>query len=707
MLVTALPNPVTAKPTSAIAKPPAPADGAFGATLTAAIANPSPVRNALRSEKRIVPKSDPGPDSKAISKSDAQQEVQSGILSGANTEAKSTSKISSKSGVSFTSQPAPKSSSKSGTDSDSDSDPHAASNKTPLVAEPSVTVAVPPAANNIADAIDNLPLPTQLLAMPMPEPAAAASGALSNAPAFQPAAPAPIGPDNAHSEVNTTAIGLETRKLNLSPGGMGADAKARLATAPHMGPLPGTNQTASELAVAAPSAPMPGGADSPAEIAAARGQFLSQLSDSAPQTVEASSAQPLTSSNFAVTGSANDTDAKTMPQAVIAPQGPAPQPPLPDATQQNSEAPLPPVASVAVAAASSPAALQPYASEAPALRIDPTVSVFSLTSSAPAPKSPLPGTQPSPASDPTSATQPPSHKSDRPADSESIHPPIRVSLDPAPSASASSDTGAPPPPQTPTLSETASVNGALPAAPNTNDAPPDQSNVDALPPAATDQKTVAEPVASGLKKSVTLPPDAAFSHDASRPSVPDRDPGVAVVTPSSSTAPQSGSQVKADQTSELPKTQQMLDSAPTAPAAPPSGRFIPTAANDVQMHVGIRTTAFGAVEIHTTVVQNQVGIAIHGERGLAHWFSSEVPNLESGLNDHRLNLTAVDFGSDRSGVQTATSFQHGQPRQNSSQTTGFPAAFGDQDAASESNTTDFLPSDLTVRPAGTRVSIRV
>ena len=125
------------------------------------------------------------------------------------------------------------------------------------------------------------------------------------------------------------------------------------------------------------------------------------------------------------------------------------------------------------------------------------------------------------------------------------------------------------------------------------------------------------------------------------------------------------------------------------------------------MHVGIRTTAFGSVEIHTTVVQNQVGIAIQGERGLAHWFSSEVPNLESGLKDHRLNLTAVDFGSDRSGVQTATGFQHGQARQNFSQTAGSAAAFGDQDTPAESNATELLPSDLAIRPAGSRVSIRV
>ena len=151
----------------------------------------------------------------------------------------------------------------------------------------------------------------------------------------------------------------------------------------------------------------------------------------------------------------------------------------------------------------------------------------------------------------------------------------------------------------------------------------------------------------------------------------------------------------------------MLDSAPTAPTTPSNARLTPTTSGDLQMHVGIRTDAFGAVEIHTVVQQSQVGITVHGDRDLARWFSSEVPSIASGLKDQRLNLTAVDFSNRRSGVQTATSFQHGQPRQNFSQTTGSPAAFGDQDAASESNTTELSPSDLSVRPAGTHVSIHV
>jgi len=166
-------------------------------------------------------------------------------------------------------------------------------------------------------------------------------------------------------------------------------------------------------------------------------------------------------------------------------------------------------------------------------------------------------------------------------------------------------------------------------------------------------------------------------------------------------------EVRSDAAPELPKTHQMLDS---APPAPPPAPIAPNPTADVQMnaqmHVGIRTDAFGAVDIHTVVQQSQVGITVHADRDLAHWFSSEVPGLESGLNKSHLNLTAVDFDNGRSGVQTATSFQHGQPRQHFSETPGSQSpALPDQDTAPESTIVDILPSDLSVGPALTRVSI--
>jgi len=153
----------------------------------------------------------------------------------------------------------------------------------------------------------------------------------------------------------------------------------------------------------------------------------------------------------------------------------------------------------------------------------------------------------------------------------------------------------------------------------------------------------------------------------------------------------------------------MLDSAPPASPTPPISPDPAAAAQmNAQMHVGIRTEAFGAVEIHTVFQQSQVGITVHADRDIAHWFSSELPGLESGLNKNHLNLTAVDFDNGRSGIQTATSSQHGQSQRHFSETPGSQSAVPpDQDTASEPAAADILTSDLSIGPAKTHVSIHV
>jgi len=130
------------------------------------------------------------------------------------------------------------------------------------------------------------------------------------------------------------------------------------------------------------------------------------------------------------------------------------------------------------------------------------------------------------------------------------------------------------------------------------------------------------------------------------------------------------------------------------------------------MHVGVRTDAFGSVEIHTVVQQSQVGITVHSDRDIARWFTSEVPGLESGLNSNHLNLTAVNFDHARSGVQTSTAFQQGQPRQNSPQTPTAPsvpvsANSPEKDTSPQPALADILPSGLSAGPALTHVSILV
>jgi hypothetical protein len=160
---------------------------------------------------------------------------------------------------------------------------------------------------------------------------------------------------------------------------------------------------------------------------------------------------------------------------------------------------------------------------------------------------------------------------------------------------------------------------------------------------------------------------------------------------------------------ELLLAHQMLDSASIAPTNDPAlaGAHLPSDSAALQMHLGVHTNAFGNIEIHTVVEQSQVGVTIHGDRDLARWFNSEVGGLETGLKGQHLNLTSVDFSSNRSGVQTASSFQQGQPRQNSPQNgTYAPAPSHDNDATAAEPVNELdLTAALPLQGMETRVSI--
>ncbi|MFZ0481437.1 MAG: hypothetical protein WAL71_20020 [Terriglobales bacterium] len=168
---------------------------------------------------------------------------------------------------------------------------------------------------------------------------------------------------------------------------------------------------------------------------------------------------------------------------------------------------------------------------------------------------------------------------------------------------------------------------------------------------------------------------------------------------------------KANSATELPPAHQMLDSAPLGASDPmpvaSSGAHLAPEGAAVQLQIGVHTSAFGNVEVHTVIEQSQVGIAIHGDRDLTRWFNSEIGGIETGLKAQHLNLTGVDFSSTRSGVQTATSFQHGQPRQNSPQTAGtYAASPANPSAADAANESDSAAAFLAQKPE-TRVSILV
>jgi hypothetical protein len=63
-----------------------------------------------------------------------------------------------------------------------------------------------------------------------------------------------------------------------------------------------------------------------------------------------------------------------------------------------------------------------------------------------------------------------------------------------------------------------------------------------------------------------------------------------------------------------------------------------------EMHIGLRTTAFGTVEVHTFVRDNTVGVSIASDRGeLRQWFSSEMPTLAASLRQQDLQLDTLQF----------------------------------------------------------------
>lgn len=67
-------------------------------------------------------------------------------------------------------------------------------------------------------------------------------------------------------------------------------------------------------------------------------------------------------------------------------------------------------------------------------------------------------------------------------------------------------------------------------------------------------------------------------------------------------------------------------------------------AAQAEMHIGLRTAAFGGVEVHAVVRESQVGLTIGSERGdLHHLFANEVPGIVGRLQQHDLRLDSVKF----------------------------------------------------------------
>jgi hypothetical protein len=155
------------------------------------------------------------------------------------------------------------------------------------------------------------------------------------------------------------------------------------------------------------------------------------------------------------------------------------------------------------------------------------------------------------------------------------------------------------------------------------------------------------------KSSTSTLQAASSSNDAQPTAIPAAGPTVAVPSePTAAGPPPLKASDTRDTTNAGPLTQ-----SPQQANSPDNARITTDAAGEMQMRVGIRTTAFGAVEIYTSVHQNQVGLSVHSERGMEHWFGAEVQSLETGLKDHHLHLSTMEMDRSGTGFQTSTGSQ--------------------------------------------------
>jgi flagellar hook-length control protein FliK len=67
-------------------------------------------------------------------------------------------------------------------------------------------------------------------------------------------------------------------------------------------------------------------------------------------------------------------------------------------------------------------------------------------------------------------------------------------------------------------------------------------------------------------------------------------------------------------------------------------------AGQSEMHIGLNTSAFGSVDVHTVVHANEVGVSIGSEKGdLRSLLANELPGIVNTLQQHNLRLDHVNF----------------------------------------------------------------
>jgi flagellar hook-length control protein FliK len=81
-----------------------------------------------------------------------------------------------------------------------------------------------------------------------------------------------------------------------------------------------------------------------------------------------------------------------------------------------------------------------------------------------------------------------------------------------------------------------------------------------------------------------------------------------------------------------------------------------------EMRIGLNTSAFGSVEVHTVVHAGDVGVVIGSEKGdLRSLLSNDIPGISTTLQQQNLRLTQVSFHQ-QGFAFSSDSFSRGNPQ---------------------------------------------
>lgn len=121
---------------------------------------------------------------------------------------------------------------------------------------------------------------------------------------------------------------------------------------------------------------------------------------------------------------------------------------------------------------------------------------------------------------------------------------------------------------------------------------------------------------------------------------------VAIGTSANSAPPHSALPHKSDAAADLGPAPSSTSEPPAPlPPGPVQMAQLVAKAGQSEMHIGLNTSAFGSVEVHTIVHANEVGVSIGSEKGdLRSMLANELPGIVNTLQQqHNLRLDHVNF----------------------------------------------------------------